>query len=425
MIGWLLAVLMIALLVWWPTLNLVLAAFSWRTPVSATEHREREPFSFFIVIPALNEERVIESTVRDALALDTPETPVRVLVVDDDSDDRTRAVLADIPDPRLHVIHRRPPRARRGKGDSLNQACQHVLNRAELDPARTVVGVIDGDGRGSPGMLGEVASVLRDDTVGAVQCGIRVHNRTGVLPLLQDLEFGAVMDSSQLLRDLLGSVGLGGNGQFVRLSVLADLAPDIWTDCLVEDYELALRLHLAGVRVRYTSRARVSQQGLPDVRRLLRQRARWAQGNLQCVRHVPALVKSRSVGNPALLDFLVALLSPWATVPVSAIFSGLIAFSVADTAAASGDVVTAAPAIALASATWLLLLFLPGLVWALVHRLRLGDEPLWRCLLAGLCYPFFLLFGVISTWRALFRRLARRSSWAKTDRVPDRPAVAD
>ncbi|ASU79691.1 N-acetyl-glucosamine transferase [Actinopolyspora erythraea] len=423
MIGWFPVVLMIVLLVWWPTLNLVLAAFSWRVPVPTAKKASTDWFTFFIVIPALNEERVIESTVRHALALGTPETPVRVLVIDDDSDDGTRAILEGISDPRLHVIHREPPRARIGKGDSLNQACQYILNHAELDPARTVVGVIDGDGRGSPNMLTEVANMLRDETIGAVQCGIRIQNREGVLTLLQDLEFGAMMDSVQLLRDLLGSVGLGGNGQFIRLSVLASYS---WSDSLVEDYEFALRLHLDGVRVRYTNSARVGQQGLPDVPRLLRQRARWAQGNLQCAHHVPSLVRSRAVSNLALLDFLLALIMPWATVPMSVVFSGLVALGVVTTTAATtGNVLTAAPTIALTSATWLLLLFLPGLVWGLVHRLRLGDEPLRRCLLAGLCYPGFLLCGVFATWRAMFRRLTRRNSWAKTDRVPEQPLVAE
>ncbi|MFC3448870.1 hypothetical protein [Amycolatopsis speibonae] len=68
-------------------------------------------------------------------------------------------------------------------------------------------------------------------------------------------------------------------------------------------------------------------------------------------------------------------------------------------------------------------LLVPGLVWAVVHRLRLGEEPLHRCLLAGLLYPGFLVLGVIATWRALFRVLARRNSWTKTERLNEDEAV--
>jgi 1,2-diacylglycerol 3-beta-glucosyltransferase len=63
---------------------------------------------------------------------------------------------------------------------------------------------------------------------------------------------------------------------------------------------------------------------------------------------------------------------------------------------------------------------LPGLIWGVVHRLRHGDEPLWRCLLVGLAYPAFLILGSISTLRALYRHFAGRNSWAKTERLVEK-----
>src|SRR5205807_2908862 len=97
-------------------------------------------------------------------------------------------------------------------------------------------------------------------------------------------------DASQVLRHRLGSVGLGGNGQFTRLSALNLLGDRPWSDCLVEDMELGLRLHLQGVGIGYVWRACVTQQGVTDAKRLLRQRTRWAQGNLQCARLLPSLI---------------------------------------------------------------------------------------------------------------------------------------
>ncbi|MGH2968452.1 MAG: hypothetical protein ACRDK0_05240 [Solirubrobacteraceae bacterium] len=38
-------------------------------------------------------------------------------------------------------------------------------------------------------------------------------------------------------RDPLGSVGLGGNGQFVRLSALQDMGDSPWSRCLTEDLD--------------------------------------------------------------------------------------------------------------------------------------------------------------------------------------------
>ncbi|OXM52917.1 glycosyltransferase family 2 protein [Amycolatopsis alba] len=422
------AATMMLLLLWWPAHNILLAAFAWRTgrPRRAVASRG-EGLEFWIVIPALNEERVVGNTVRNALSLGTERNPVRVLVIDDGSDDGTPDVLREVTDPRLHVLRRELPHARQGKGEALNAGYRYILRLCEAEGSvpKTIVGIIDGDGRGSQGMLREVADVFGDRGVGAVQCRVRIHNRRSVLALLQDLEFGAVADASQSLRDLAGSVGMGGNGQFSRLGVLRRFDPAPWSDCLVEDLELGLRLHVAGIRMRYVKSAWVTQQGLVDLRRLLRQRTRWAQGNLQCARHLRKLLASRHVGSIGLLDFLAYLVTPWLTVPLSLVVSLLFA----GTLVASWSGVTLggliAPPSALPGAALIgvAVLLVPGVVWAVVHRLRLGEEPLHRCLLAGLLYPGFLVLGVIATWRALFRVLARRNSWTKTERLSEDEGV--
>jgi len=59
----------------------------------------------------------------------------------------------------------------------------------------------------------------------------------------------------------LGSVGLGGNGQFVRLSALRSLGPAPWTRSLTEDLDLGVRLAAAGWRNEYCRTAAVHQQG--------------------------------------------------------------------------------------------------------------------------------------------------------------------
>src|SRR6185312_6492024 len=96
-----------------------------------------------------------------------------------------------------------------------------------------------------------------------------------------------------------------------------------WSKCLVEDMELGLRMHLAGVGVRFASRAAVTQQGVVDVRRLVRQRTRWAQGNLQCSAYVPRLIASRRISNVAMLEMIYYLLSPWLNALGAVFIAGL------------------------------------------------------------------------------------------------------
>jgi cellulose synthase/poly-beta-1,6-N-acetylglucosamine synthase-like glycosyltransferase len=420
------ALALVSLLVW-PVANVVLALYAAyvsrrldrRSGAARDEPRDH---AFWIVVPCLNEERVVGNTVAAALALSAPGAETHVLVVDDASDDGTPRVLAGIRDPRLHVLRRELPEARRGKGEALNAAYAHISDwtrQTGRNPHTVVVGVIDGDGRGSANMLPEVADALADPRLGAVQVKVRIRNRDRLLGAVQDVEFAAVADANQVLRSRLGSVGLGGNGQFVRLSALRALGDWPWSDCLVEDLELGLRLHLAGIGVGYAWRASIVQQGVTDVRRLLRQRTRWAQGNLQCIRYLPKLSASPRIRAHAFLEMSYYLLAPWLNALSSLVVAALWAYAgiglATGTLTTGGEPVVAGPG--LGGALWAAALLLPGLAWALVHRVRLGDEGLPRLLLAGLAYPGFLLLGLVSTWRAVGRQLTGRNGWAKTERL--------
>lgn len=423
------------LLIAWPAVNLFLAGFAVLAATVDDRRRAREqaghvarhaelipPEWFWIVVPCLNEERVVGRTVRSALALAAPGAQVRVLVVDDASDDGTPAVLSGVGDHRLHVLRRELPDARKGKGEALNDAFGYISDWAErtgADPTRTVVGIIDGDGRGSDNLLSEISWTMSQPRIGAAQVRVRIHNRNKVLGAVQDLEFGSVADASQILRTRLGSVGLGGNGQFAKLSTLRQLGDTPWSECLVEDLELGLRLHLAGVEVGYVWRAHISQQGVVDVRRLLRQRTRWAQGNLQCARYLPQLFSSPSIRSHTFLEMAYYLLAPWANVAGSVAIAALWIYAGVQIAISDLSGGVAVPG--LTSAVWVLAFVAPGLFWGLFHKIRLRDEKLWVCLRAGAVYPLFLLLGLVSTWRAVIRQLRGRSGWVKTERLAEEP----
>jgi hypothetical protein len=258
-----------------------------------------------------------------------------------------------------------------------------------------------------------------------VQVQVRIRNRNKLLGAVQDLEFGAIVNACQSLRDTLDTVGLGGNGQFTRLSALLSLGDSPWSGCLVEDLELGLRLHLSGVGIRYTSRASVTQQAVVDIRRLTRQRTRWAQGNLQCARYLPRLVTSKRLGPAALVEVLHYLVSPW----LNAVFTAAL---VVVTAAATAGLAVGHPIpflhswheLAGTGGTWLAVTFFPGLVWSLVHRYRLGDETWRRLLVAALAYPAFLVLGLVATYRAIGRQASGRQAWAKTERLAEEPIEA-
>ena len=352
----------------------------------------------------------------------------RFFVVDNGSDDGTPDVLAAIDHPRLHVMRRELPEARQGKGEALNAAYRYIAEQTEaagVRPEKVVLGIIDGDGQGSRNILLEVSRMLRDTSIGAVQVQVRIRNRNKLLGAVQDLEFGTIVNACQSLRDRLDTVGLGGNGQFTRLSALLELGDAPWSGCLVEDLELGLRMHLSGVGIRYTARAAVTQQAVVDIRRLTRQRTRWAQGNLQCARYLRKLVASKRIGLTSLAEVLHYLLSPWLNALVTLLLAGMVAVAVAGLLIGHPlGLLQSWAELTRGAGVWLGVTYFPGLVWALVHRYRLGDETLRRLLVAALAYPAFLLLGLVATYRALGRQATGRQAWAKTERLAEEPIPA-
>ncbi|AGZ46651.1 glycosyltransferase [Actinoplanes friuliensis] len=432
--SWYLVVVGYAIMLAWPVSTLALVSFAVRYVAShrsvvvgkALEHGDGTPQHFWIIVPALNEEVVVGNTVNAALRLSGPGgTLARVLVVDDGSDDRTPEVLAAIDHPRLQVLRRELPNARKGKGEALNAAYRYIAERtaeAGISPDKVVIGIIDGDGQGSHNILLEVSRMMRDTKIGAVQVQVRIRNRNKLLGAVQDLEFGAIVNACQTLRDTIDTVGLGGNGQFTRLSALLALGDAPWSACLVEDLELGLRMHLDGVGIRYTSRASVTQQAVVDLRRLTRQRTRWAQGNIQCVRYLRQLMASKRISTTSLLEVMHYLISPWINAVVTVVL--LVAVTVATAGLLIGHPVPYLHtwgALGVSGGTWFAVTFFPGFVWALVHRYRLHDESLGRLLTAAAAYPIFLLLGLVATYRAIGRQASGRQAWAKTERLAEEP----
>lgn len=380
----------------------------------------RRPF-FVFVVPCLNEELVIGRCLDKLLAL--PSTDFAILVVDDGSDDGTAAVAGGYDPARVWLLRRTPPYARQGKGAALNAAYRHLWNSgllAGFDPNDVVVAVVDADGRLQPDALETVAPYFQQPKVGAVQIGVRMYNaHESLLARMQDIEFVVFTEIYQRARRHLGTVGLGGNGQFVRLTALRSLEDSPWTDCLTEDLDLGIRLRVHGWVSEYTGRTWVEQQAVTSLPRLIRQRARWFQGHLQCSRRIPVILRA---GLPlhTTLDLCWHLLGP-ATILLMSVWSALFVASLAylwvvDPAGSWRTVTTQ---------TWILpgfylLSIAPSLLYGLVYRRQTRTMP-WRRV-APLAH-LFIVYGYLwflAGWRAVWQVGTGRRGWAKTSRTVER-----
>jgi 1,2-diacylglycerol 3-beta-glucosyltransferase len=399
---------------------------------SSTHRRPRaqstptENMAFAIVVPAHDEAVVIEATVRRLREL---EGRWVAYVMNDGSTDETGALARQAAgdDARIRVIDRDAAVAGQGKGDVLNHAyrliSQHIADGKDpvlgSDPGSVVLGVVDADGWLEPHALAEVAPLMDDARVGGVQLPVRMWNATDAyLTLMQDCEFLSFGRLVQSGRDPVGSVGLGGNGQFVRLSALQGQGIAPWSKCLTEDLDLSMALITQGWRLRFCPHAAVAQQALPGWRPLLRQRVRWIQGHYSCWQHLPGVLRGRGT-IPQKIDASFYLLAA-ALVPV---FFALLVCAAGNLAGLWSLYVNPWSFVHVPTLTYVLtigLSLLPAAMSMIAYARAPSTEVPWWAL-PGV----FLLVSIYSyAWSvpaslgAWYRLARRRNAWAKTARVP-------
>lgn len=225
-----------------------------------------------ILIPAKDESRVIESTVRNLFKLDYPK--FHVWVIDDGSTDKMPAVLESLKKeyPRLRV-HTRVQGSRPGKSAALNEVLP--LSKGE------VICVFDADAYVAPDFFNVILPVLAPENVGAVQAQKRIYeHQTGFLPEAQDSEY-ALDTYFQMGRDAIGgAVELRGNGELVKRSSLIDVGG--WNNnAITDDLDLTMRLMIRNWDVRFSAQAVVWEEAVTTLKALIRQRRRWAEGSIR------------------------------------------------------------------------------------------------------------------------------------------------
>lgn len=410
------------------SLAVILAMLAWTALLLVRgEHARRvapEPpegacdaFSWIFLVPALNEEITIRDSVERLLAITLARRTI--VIIDDGSDDHTPEILRELAHPDVHVLRRLPPHARAGKAAALNHAYRALDALVDdIDRERTIVVVIDADGRLHPTAPNYAAAQFGDSRVGGVQALVRIYNRDQPLTWAQDVEFSVYGHLFQAGRNDWGTAGMGGNGQFNRLSALDAIADESgpWRDRLTEDQDLGLRLIASGSLCRQELRAVVDQQGLRGLGPLFRQRTRWAQGNLQALRLIPAVWRA-PLPLPARLEQCAYLLMPlWQGIVGAALVAAIVLAA------------TGVAAVWVAGPWWLfLLIYLLGfggtIIGCIASRAPMRPRSVIAGLLTAQVYAFYswLLWPVL--FRAALRQMTHRTDWAKTKREPLGPHV--
>nr|CEL15316.1 N-acetyl-glucosamine transferase [Kibdelosporangium sp. MJ126-NF4] len=377
----------------------------------------------YFLVAALNEAEVIGETVR---RLGENGDHVTVVVVDDGSDDGT-GPLARAASHRAVVVRRDLPEARQGKGEALNAGLGYILNDVRKRGLRTqdvVLCVMDADGRLSDGAVTRVLPLFDEETVGGVQLSVRIRNTDKLITRFQDVEFWMVSALTQFGRVGVGTVSLGGNGQFTRLAAVLELGERPWSKSLTEDLDLSISLNIRGWRTVTTPHAYVDQQGVTKYRALVKQRTRWYQGTMQCAGRIPEIWRSRKLSTIAALELCAYVLVPWLVVlPWSVIQHYALVQGIIGTTHIFPDVASGSPVMRISYAVfWYIASFFPNIMIGVLYGRRTKQVGMGKAFLLGHGMLVWNYVGYLATYKALWRILRRQTSWAKTARVAETPA---
>jgi cellulose synthase/poly-beta-1,6-N-acetylglucosamine synthase-like glycosyltransferase len=235
-----------------------------------------------IIIPAHNEEAVLNTTLDTLLRLDYPTDAVRIYVVDDASTDGTPALVqaAAAAHPN-RIFYLRRNKGGEGKAAVLNHGLEVIL----ADDWAQAVLIMDSDVLFTPTSLRRMTRHFADPQVGAVGAYIREGSRPGN-SMTRFIGFEYVMAQALARRssNLIGVAAcLPGGAQLHTRTNIEELGGRIDDSTQAEDTVSTFQTQLNGRKVIFEGRAVALAEEPGDIDGLWKQRLRWARGNLQIV----------------------------------------------------------------------------------------------------------------------------------------------
>ncbi|WP_052888754.1 glycosyltransferase family 2 protein [Thermogemmatispora carboxidivorans] len=391
-VGYLTVVTAAALLTRWPL----------QAPASAPPPSATEPLRFVVLIPAHNEELVIETLLASLQQLVYPRSHYQVCVIADNCTDGTASLVRSTG---WATVYERCDLQRRGKGYALNWALMRLAEDGVIYDACVF---LDADAVVEPSFLQALEQALRvglarGEDLQALQARNTVLNASASPgTALRWLALSLMNHVRPLGRTRLGaSSTLTGNGMCLTRALLERYPWEAFSRG--EDYEYYLQLVEQGIRVRYVPEAIVRSQMPLRFAQMRSQDLRWeaAEANTSALRRASRLLRAGlQAGDWRRLEAVAELLTP----PLSVLLAGTMLVLLASL------LLRWPPAMALA------LLLLLGLSVYVLSPLALLDPP------KGIYRAFFFapVFVLWKLWVYLVLRQSQRQKrdWLRTDRTP-------
>ena len=268
--------------------TIYLMIYTWDQPEAYRRAKAPEKFlpprkSFTVLLPARHEEDVIQDTIERVVQISYPRELVEAVVICEAGDTGTIAKAEEkIAEIRargvrhvgLVIFNDRP----------INKP--HGLNKGYAQTKNEVITIFDSEDEIHPDILNIVNTVMLQEEVNVVQCGVQLMNyETNWYSTLNVLEYFFWFKSRLHYHAKNGMIPLGGNTVFFTREVVDRLGG--WDEKnLTEDADMGIRISVMRekVRVVYDDRYVTKEETPPTLNQFIRQRTRWNQGFLQTLR---------------------------------------------------------------------------------------------------------------------------------------------
>ncbi|MCX8152874.1 MAG: glycosyltransferase family 2 protein [Candidatus Bathyarchaeota archaeon] len=244
--------------------------------------RKKQLWEYFapsvsIIIPAHNEEKVIERAIISALEVDYSNK--EIIVVDDGSADRT-----------YHVAY---PYAQRGLIKLLRRRTASgskagALNYGILFASGDIIITVDADTLLERNAIREAVKHLADPQVSAVSGNVRIlageHGGRNLLVKLQAYEYLLSLELGRRFNSLIGTLLIisGAFGAFWKSHV--EHLGHYDKDTITEDFDITVKMRKLGKRLVFAESA-IAWTFCPETwRDWVRQRIRWTRGQVETLR---------------------------------------------------------------------------------------------------------------------------------------------
>lgn len=233
---------------------------------------KRKPF-VSVIVPAYNEESVIEHTLESVTSLDYPKDKLEIIIINDGSTDKTHKIVQDFikkhKKSNIKLFHQE----NKGKAAALN----HGLSKIEGE----FFACLDADSVVEPLTLKKMLGVYEDnkEDLAIVTPAMKVKEPQTILQKLQRLEYILTLFTARLMSCLDCLYVAPGPFSLYRTKIIKELG-GFEEGNLTEDMEIAYRVQKQHYSIKHCHDAYVYTNAPRSTKELYLQRNRWFKGGL-------------------------------------------------------------------------------------------------------------------------------------------------